>query len=185
MSTWNSTSTGRSSVSTILDENDTSDLLVYKYRIGGPRLEISSAQSLCKLLRGGESAQASPSPSFPTDRADARCPCTEPRYRVSKKAIPRGNSRVDVRMEDILTDEERSVYGDKPNRKSSVASVGLPSSVYWKRLLFNDFQDLYIVSTFSSPDSTPNQSPESSQHVRPSDSFPRSGEGAEPSAAGA
>ena len=95
--------------------------------------------------------------------------------RVTKKKIPRGNSRVEVRTEDLLMAEDLAKYAEKPTLKSSLANVGLPSSAYWKRLLFNSFPELYIVSRSitPSPQNSANNSPESSQHVSPSSTFPR------------
>jgi len=153
MSTWNSAKTGdtcssSSSEKYNLDEKDKSDILVYRYRGG---LENLSQEKLCKRL----------------DK--------DPKWagmRVSRKCIPRGNSRIEVRTEDLYNEPERSAYQRFPNAKNSLASIGLPSAVYWKRLLFNQYPDLYIVS----PDSSPENSPESSQHVSPSNTFPKGNE---------
>ena len=94
--------------------------------------------------------------------------------RVTKKEIPRGNSRLDICTEDLLMPEDLERNRDKPTLKSSLANVGLPSTAYWKRLLFNSFPELYIVSRSptTSPASSKNNSPESSQHVSPSTTFP-------------
>ncbi|KAF1983567.1 hypothetical protein K402DRAFT_448145 [Aulographum hederae CBS 113979] len=131
-----------------LDDNDERTVLVYKYRGG---LKIQSQSDLRKSLE------------------------KDLRLRCSRKPIPRGNSRIEVKQEDLYNEPERSIYNQQgyPNMKNSLASIGLPSPVYWKRLLFNQFQDLYIVS----PESSPNSSPESSQHVSPSNTFPREGAG--------
>jgi len=96
---------------------------------------------------------------------------TDPHHRVSRKRIPRGNSRIEVKTEDLYNEPERSAYQKYPNSKNSLASVGLPRAVYWKRLLLNQFQDLYIVSPDSSPNSSLNGSPESSHHCSPSHTF--------------
>jgi hypothetical protein len=92
---------------------------------------------------------------------------TEPRYRCSKIKIPRGNSRVEVRHGDLYPEKDRSRFIDKPNYKSNVASVGLPFTVRMKRLLFDQYKDLYIVS----PDSSPENSPENSAHTTPSSTW--------------
>ncbi|KAF2759918.1 hypothetical protein EJ05DRAFT_314766 [Pseudovirgaria hyperparasitica] len=149
--TWNSTKTGSSSSSEKynLDPNDKSGILVYKYRAGLPEPEITTQAKLCEEL----------------DKA--------PQCRVSRKSIPRGDSRVDIRMEDLWTEEERALYCDKPTAKNSVASVGLPRIAYYKRLLLNSYPELYIVSPASSPNSSANTSPESSQHVSPQSTFPK------------
>ncbi|KAF2687881.1 hypothetical protein K458DRAFT_485059 [Lentithecium fluviatile CBS 122367] len=157
--TWNSKSTSDSNsskASTLfgLDEDDRSNILVYRYRSGCKALEVSSQHDLCKEL---------------DSESDL------PFMRVTKKKIPRGNSRVEVRTEDLLMPEDLAKYGDKPTLKSSLANVGLPSSAYWKRLLFNSYTDLYIVSRSitPSPQSSTNNSPENSQHVSPSSTFPK------------
>ena len=71
--------------------------------------------------------------------------------------------------------EDLQRYADKPTLKASLANVGLPSSAYWKRLLFNSFPELYIVSRSPTPtpESSTHNSPESSQHVSPAGTFPR------------
>lgn len=107
-----------------------------------------------------------------TNRRAASIDPNLPYLRVTKKKIPRGNSRLDVKTEDLMMPEDRHKYSEKPTLKSSLANVGLPSAAYWKRLMFNSYPDLYIVSRSVSPNSSPNSSPESSQHVSPSTTFP-------------
>jgi hypothetical protein len=94
--------------------------------------------------------------------------------RVTKKPIPRGNSRLDILGEDLMMPEERVRYADKPTLKVSVANVGLPKGAKWKHLLLGSYEDLYIVSRSpsQSPTSSKTNSPESSQHVSPSTTFP-------------
>jgi len=156
--TWKSASTSgtnSSKASTLfgLDEEDKSGILVYKYRSGSKALEVSSQHDLCKALDSD--------PNLPF-------------LRVTKKKIPRGNSRLEVCTEDLLLPDDVEKYKSKPTLKSSLANVGLPSSAYWKRLLFNSYQDLYIVSRSltPTPESSQNNSPESSQHVSPATTFP-------------
>ncbi|KAF2007690.1 hypothetical protein P154DRAFT_541075 [Amniculicola lignicola CBS 123094] len=148
-----STNSSKSSLLFGLDEDDTTNILVYKYRSGSKQLEVTSQHDLCKSL--------DTDPNLPF-------------LRVTKKTIPRGNSRLEVRTEDLLPPEDLVKYAKKPTLKSSVANVGLPSIAYWKRLLFNSYPELYIVSRSitPSPDSSVNNSPESSQHVSPSTTFP-------------
>jgi len=136
-----------------LDEDDKRDILVYKYRSGSRCLEVSSQHDLCKALD-----------------SDLELPY----LRVTKKKIPRGNSRLEIRTEDLLLPDDLKKYAEKPTLKSSLANVGLPSTAYWKRLLFNSFPELYIVSKSITPSplSSTNPSPESSQHVSPSTTFP-------------
>ncbi|KAF2115537.1 hypothetical protein BDV96DRAFT_492895 [Lophiotrema nucula] len=159
--TWKSDSTNGTNGSTSskassifdLDEHDKTNILIYKYRSGQKALEVSNQHDLCKALDDD--------PNLPF-------------LRVTKKKIPRGNSRLDVRTEDLMLPEDLKKYAEKPTLKSSLANVGLPSSAYWKRLLFNSYPDLYIVSrsVTPSPISSVNNSPESSQHVSPSTTFP-------------
>lgn len=156
--TWKSASTNgttssKSSQLFGLDEDDKSHILVYKYRSGCKSLKVMTQHELCHELDSD--------PELPF-------------MRVTKKPIPRGNSRMEVCAEDLLMPEDLERYGDKPTLKSSLANVGLPSSAYWKRLLFNSFPELYIVSRSltPSPASTANNSPESSQHVSPSTTIP-------------
>jgi hypothetical protein len=112
---------------------------------------------------------------LPTLTDTAESTAVQPNLRVSRKKIPRGNSRLDVRMEDLFCEPERTAYAKYPSSKNSLANIGLPSRVYWKRLLFNEFPDLYIVSPVSSPENSLNNSPESSQHVTPANTFGKDG----------
>jgi hypothetical protein len=94
--------------------------------------------------------------------------------RVTKKAIPRGNSRLDILGEDLMLPEEREKYAEKPTLKLSVANVGLPKLAKWKHMIMGSYEDLYIVSKspIQTPESSKNNSPESSQHVSPATTFP-------------
>jgi hypothetical protein len=94
--------------------------------------------------------------------------------RVTKKPIPRGNSRLEILGEDLMLPEEREKYSDKPTLKVSVANVGLPRIAKWKHMILGSYEDLYIVSRSptQTPDSSKNNSPESSQHVSPATTFP-------------
>jgi hypothetical protein len=97
-----------------------------------------------------------------------------PFMRVTKKHIPRGNSRLDILGEDLLLHEERDRYAEKPTLKSSVANVGLPAMAKWKHMLMGSYEDLYIVwkSHALTPPSSKNNSPENSQFVSPASTFP-------------
>jgi len=94
--------------------------------------------------------------------------------RVTKKPIPRGNSRLDILSEDLMLPEERDKYAEKPTLKASVANVGLPTVAKWKHMLLGSYDDLYIVSRSHTPtpESSKHTSPESSQHVSPATTFP-------------
>lgn len=95
--------------------------------------------------------------------------------RVTKKPIPRGNSRLDILGEDLLLHEERDRYAEKPTLKSSVANVGLPTMAKWKHMLMGSYEDLYIVwkSHTLTPPCSKDNSPENSQFVTPASTFPR------------
>jgi hypothetical protein len=97
-----------------------------------------------------------------------------PFIRVTRKPIPRGNSRLEILSEDLLSPSERKQYADKPTLKASVANVGLPTLAKWKHMILGSYDNLYIVwrSHTPSPEASKNNSPESSQHVSPSTTFP-------------
>ncbi|KAH7356321.1 hypothetical protein BKA66DRAFT_473641 [Pyrenochaeta sp. MPI-SDFR-AT-0127] len=136
-----------------LDENGSKSILVYKYRSGAKGLEVRTESALC--------AELDKDPSLPF-------------IRVTKKPIPRGNSRLDILGEDLMMPEEREKYAEKPTLKASVANVGLPTLAKWKHMILGSYDDLYIVSrsVTPTPESSKNSSPESSQHVSPSTTFP-------------
>lgn len=136
-----------------LDENCNKSILVYKYRSGAKRLDIQTERDLC--------AELDKDPSLPF-------------LRVTKKSIPRGNSRLEILNEDLLSPEEREQYAEKPTLKASVANVGLPTLARWKHMILGSYDDLYIVSRLHtpSPESSKHNSPESSQHVSPAGTFP-------------
>lgn len=136
-----------------LDENGKKSILVYKYRSGAKGLEFKTEGELC--------AELDNDPSLPF-------------LRVTRKSIPRGNSRLDILNEDLLSPAEREKYAEKPTLKASVANVGLPTLARWKHMILGSYDDLYIVSRLHtpSPESSKNNSPETSQHVSPAGTFP-------------
>ncbi|KAF2403223.1 hypothetical protein EJ06DRAFT_323113 [Trichodelitschia bisporula] len=123
-----------------LDPNDTSSILVYKYREG---LLTTSQHDLVQTLG------------------------KEPRFACSKIPIPRGYSRITVQQGDLYPEKERDKYAEYPSYKMSLACITLPRLVYWKRLVFNQYKDLYIVS----PESSPESSPQNSAHNSPQSTF--------------
>ncbi|CAN9084814.1 unnamed protein product [Alternaria alternata] len=151
-----STSGSASSKSSVLFDLDAcghKSILVYKYRSGAKGLEIKTEADLCSEL--------DQDPSLPF-------------IRVTKKPIPRGNSRLDILNEDLLAPLEREKYAEKPTLKASVANVGLPTLAKWKHMILGSYEDLYIVSRSHtpSPEASKTNSPESSQHVTPAHTFP-------------
>lgn len=138
-----------------LDDNSTKRILVYRYRMGASGLDITTERELCQNL--------DKDPDLPF-------------MRVTRKPIPRGNSRLDIVGMDLLLPEERAQYADKITLKASVANVGLPTIAKWKHMILGTYDDLYIVSRSHTPTPSPtsskNSSPESSQHVSPAHTFP-------------
>jgi hypothetical protein len=128
-----------------LDENDQGTILVYR-RGGG--LATQSQADLAKIVDKDQT------------------------LRVSRKPLPSGSSRIDVRTEDLYNEPQRSEYAKYPNMKSCLASIGIPRDVYWKRLLLGQYKELYIVS----PESSPESSPANSQQTTPSNTFVVGGE---------
>lgn len=154
-STNSPTSSSRSSSLYNLDASSTEPILVYKHLSGNT--VISTQQRLCAELDGqapptsmpktSPAATNSPSVSFHSD------PAAGTLYRCARKHIPRGASRIDVHARDALPERERAV-ADKaalPTAELALASIGLPRSVYWRRLLFGQFSELYILSPETSP----------------------------------
>lgn len=144
--------TASSKASTLfdLDEHGSKPILVYRYRSGAKGLELRTEHDLCAELD------------------------QDPFMRVTRKPIPRGNSRLDILGEDLMLPEEREKYSEKPTLKVSVANVGLPRLAKWKHMILGSYDALYIVSRSptQSPNASQNNSPESSQHVSPSTTFP-------------
>lgn len=143
-----------------LNDGDESPILLYRYRGG---LETSSQKELCSWLdKGAWSSIQRPAcglaacTDFPTDES----------LRVTKKPIPRYTSYVDVKRHDLYLPEEQQEYAKFPNFDSNLASIKVPSSAYWSRLILGNYQDLYIVSPESSPSSS--QADDDSRRPSPS-----------------
>lgn len=164
MTTFNSdsSSSSLSSQRFALDPNSRESIIVYKVREG---CHICTQKELCDKLDEGQSPlpSARPLPHKAVDPFNFRC---------SRVAIPRGASRVHIQTKDLWNDAERKKWSDYPNASLSVASVGLPRTVYWRRMMMNEFRILYIVSPDHSPASSEDPSPNSSQHVSPANTFP-------------
>lgn len=155
-----------------LDEHGSKSILVYKYRTGASGLEVKTEGALCAELDKGELSTLPPVLPSPLSLlpADPGLPF----IRVTRKPIPRGYSRLDILGEDLMMPEERERYSEKPTLKASVANVGLPKLAKWKHMILGSYEDLYIVSrsVTPTPESSKNNSPESSQHVSPATTFP-------------
>ena len=134
-----------------LDEFDDTPVLLYKYRVG---LATSSQKDLCALLDKGTSAL----PSAPilsclrtlTDEPGR----TDESLRVTKKSIPRYTSYIDVKRHDLFLPEEKEEFCSLPNYDSSLASIKIPTLQYLSRVVFGNYDSLYIVSPETSPTSS-------------------------------
>ncbi|KAI5363590.1 hypothetical protein Slin14017_G055540 [Septoria linicola] len=124
-STHSSTSSSASRYA--LDEEDTSPILLYKYR---GDLQTSSQKDLCAWLDKDEN------------------------FRVTKKQIPRYSSYVEVKRHDLFLPDEQREYRNTPNYDSNLASIKIPTLAYWSRLILGGYDNLYIVSPETSPTSS-------------------------------
>ena len=79
---------------------------------------------------------------------------TDESLRVTTKPIPRATSVVDVKRHDLYLPYEKELYGHLPNYDSNLASIKVPSLAYWSRMLWGGYENLYIVSAESSPNSS-------------------------------
>jgi hypothetical protein len=153
-----------------LDVHSSKPILVYKYRSGAKGLEMRTEHDLCAELDSGNTSVY----LFPNHLTLSTPDPNLPFMRVTRKSIPRGNSRLDILGEDLMLPEEREKYAAMPTLKGSVANVGLPTLAKWKHMILGSYEDLYIVSRSptQTPESSKNNSPESSQHVSPATTFP-------------
>lgn len=138
-----------------LREDNESPILVYEWRGG---LSTSSESALCHQIDTGMSycvrAPHTSANNF-TEEKYSRC-------RVTKKPIPRFQAIVEVKRHDLYLDHEKELYHDIPNYDNSLASIKIPSSLYWSRAFTGSYEELYILSPETSPDS---------RRVSPSSSF--------------
>ena len=147
-----------------LDEFDEAPILIYKYRGG---LQTSSQKDLCKWLDKGKLAH-----SVVYGKCDADLRIVDgnfDKHRVTTKPIPRMTSFVDVRRCDLYMSEEKDNYTRYPNFGCSLASVKIPRIPYWSRMIFGNYDQLYIVSTESSPNAS--QASGSTRNVSPTESW--------------
>jgi hypothetical protein len=158
-----STSSSSSAEKYRLDEFDDSPILLYKYRGG---LQTSSQKDLCAWLDKGQSFRDMMSAYPCLHHSDNH---TDERLRVTKKPIPRYTSYVDVKRHDLYLPDEKERFADFPNFDSNLASIKVPSSAYWSRLILGNYQDLYIVSPESSP--TSSQADEDSRRTSPTNTW--------------
>ena len=150
-----------------LDPNDTSRILVYTYRRG---VRPSSQKDLCKNLDSGmtssrtvlgDSRPEEPMLQTGTPQNTDNTTTSDPKLpflRCSRLPIPRGRSRVDVRQEDLYSEDERQRWASLPNAQNNLASVVLKRGWYFARLLKGTYKDMYILSEETTPESSPENS---------------------------
>ena len=76
------------------------------------------------------------------------------RWRVTKKPVPRLTPAVEIKQHDLYFEHEKEPYKQYPTYWTNLASINLPSKVFWSRNLFGSYSELYIVSPERSPGSS-------------------------------
>lgn len=104
-------------------------------------------------------------------RSDTDLAPTDDRLRVTKKHIPTWTSYLEVEGKDFCLDHEKQQHAKSYNYHSSLASIKVPTMVYWSRLLFGHYKDLYIISRQSSAESS--MMDDDSRRTSPSSTWPR------------
>ncbi|KAK0790040.1 hypothetical protein LTR75_012173 [Friedmanniomyces endolithicus] len=135
-----------------LDDTDSRPILCYQYR---GKLETLPRKDLCARLDKDES------------------------LRCTLKLIPRGTSYIDVKRHDLFLAEEKHAYEDFPNYDASLASIKAPLLAWLNRMVWGNYDELYILSRDSSPRSS--ERDEDSRRVSPTSSW---GEGSDGSVGG-
>ncbi|TKX21567.1 hypothetical protein C1H76_6063 [Elsinoe australis] len=134
--TWQTNSSNSSSSSATryaLDVEDHSPILVYRWN-DGLSIEKTTQHELCQDLDRNRN------------------------LRVTKKLIPKRTSYVEVKRHDLFMPYEQEKFRQFPNYDSSLASIRLPSNIYWSRNLFGSYDKLFIVSPEMSPANSPSGS---------------------------
>lgn len=132
-----------------LDEFSTRPILLYKYR---GRLETSSQKDLTTWLNKGRLANCCLLLTGNHRANNIRC--ADEKLRCTKKLIPRGTSYLDIKRHDLYLPDEKELYSEFPNYDSSLASIKVPSLAYWSRFFLGNYDELYIVSPETSPNSS-------------------------------
>ena len=131
-----------------LDEQDSRLILLYNYR---GTLQTSTPKDVCARLDKGK-PHCHRVTDWTLTSADENLRCT-------KKLIPRGTSHVEIKRHDLYLPDEKELYSEYPNYDSSLASIKVPTLAYWSRMFFGSYDELYIVSPESSPNSSRRASP--------------------------
>lgn len=83
-------------------------------------------------------------------------------------------SHLNIKRHDLFLPEEKEAYNTFPNYDSNLAAVKIPFSAYLGRMIFGNYDQLYIVS----PETTPTGSVTSDVSPRSTNSW---GEGSQES----
>ncbi|KAK1059040.1 hypothetical protein LTR74_012929 [Friedmanniomyces endolithicus] len=173
-----STGTSLSSAERLgLDDTDSRPILCYQYR---GKLETLPRKDLCARLDKGTPPSPHEDPTnilYPmvTDTLAA----ADESLRCTLKLIPRGTSYIDVKRHDLFLAEEKHAYEDFPNYDASLASIKVPLLAWLSRMVWGNYDELYILSYDSSPRSS--ERDEDSRRVSPTSSW---GEGSDGSVGG-
>lgn len=153
--TWQTNSSNSSSSSATryaLDVDDHSPILVYRWN-DGLSIEKTTQHELCQDLDRSEYMSL---PVYTSNTADVFS--ADRSLRVTKKLIPKRTSYVEVKRHDLFMPYEQEKFRQFPNYDSSLASIRLPSNIYWSRNLFGSYDRLFIVSPEMSPANSPSGS---------------------------
>lgn len=71
-----------------------------------------------------------------------------------------------MKRHDLFLPNEQVEYRNTPNYDSNLASIKIPAMAYWSRLILGGYDNLYIVS----PETSPNSSIADDDSRRPSPS---------------
>ena len=136
-----------------LDEEDTTPILVFHL---GPdfkttHVRTTSQHDLCHDLDSGNlSLHTQPQDRCSHNATDMKFE----RWRVTKKPLPRFTPAVEVKQSDLYFEHEKDAYKQYPTYWTNLASISLPSKVFWSHSLFGSYPELYIVSRERSPSSS-------------------------------
>jgi len=154
------------------DPADNRPILCYQYR---GKLETLPRKDLCARLDKGTPHPPHKPPTTPPSAmtTDTPAPADES-LRCTLKLIPRGTSYIDVKRHDLFLAEEKHAYEDFPNYDASLASIKVPLLAWLSRMVWGNYDELYILSYDSSPRSS--ERDEDSRRVSPTSSW---GEGSD------
>lgn len=170
--TWQSDGS-RSSTSSAsrydLDDEDTSPIVVYQW--GASDIATSSQKELSQRIGSGMFTKPQAAftiwiSSADSTEIDPKCQ----RSRVTRMAIPRIASKIELKRCHLFLPEEKEEFRKYPNFDSPLAEIRLPSNVFWSRMMFNTYQELFIISPETSPEGSI-KSTDSSTKISPSSTW--------------